>query len=134
MISIGDMPHDEQVSLTLAVMSILDGWGLSSAQQISVLNLPQGTPRRAMRKYRDNTPLPDAPGVMERLEHIVGITDALRTSYPHNPAMGNLWLQQRSKHFQGQIPLAIIVNEGLDGLVKIRMHLDCSYDWHTDTD
>lgn len=130
---LSEMPHDEQVSLTLAVMAILDSWGLSSEQQIAVLNLPEKTPLRAMRRFRENTPFPDAPGVMERLEHIVGIADALRTTYPHNPAMGGLWLQQRSKRFEERPPLALIVEEGLDGLIKVRMHLDCSYDWHVDS-
>lgn len=132
MISISEMPHDEQIALTQAVMGILDNWGLSSEQQIAVLSLPSGTPLRAMRRYRENTPFPDTPGVMERLEHIIGIADALRTSYPHNPPMGIMWLQQRSKKFPERAPLAIIVDDGLEGLVHVRMHLDCSYDWHID--
>lgn len=133
MMSIGEMPHAEQVSLTKAVMAILDSWGLSSAQQIAILSLPQGTPVRAMRRYRENTPFPDTPDVMVRLEHIVGITDALRTTYPRNPPMGVLWLKQTNKRFQERPPLALIVEEGLEGLVEVRSHLDCSYDWHVDS-
>ena len=103
------MTPDEQVTLTVLIMEILDGWGLSSAEIISLLDLPDKTPTRALRRYRENTAFPVTAGLNERLEHILGITDALRTSYPHNPQMGKIWIRQRSKKLQNQIPLQIIV-------------------------
>ena len=121
---------DEQVSLTTRIMDILDGWGMSSAEIISLLALPDKTPTRALRRYRDDTPFPITPELNERIEHIIGITDALRTSYPHNPQMGKMWIRQRSKKLQNKIPLQIIVEKGLEGVVEVRKHLDCSYDWH----
>lgn len=124
------MTLDEQISLTTRIMDILDGWGMSAAEIISLLALPEKTPTRALRRYRDNTPFPVSEELNERIEHIIGITDALRTSYPHNPQMGKMWIRQRSKKLQNQIPLQIIVENGLEGVVEIRKHLDCSYDWH----
>ena len=97
-----------------------------------LLDLPKGTPSRALRKYREQTPFPDDQAVMQRLEQIVGIAEALRTSYPHNPAMGTLWLQKRNNRFQDRAPLSIMVEGGMEGLLAVRMHLDCSYDWHLD--
>ena len=129
-----DMSYEDRIALTRAIMSILDEWGLQGADQVTVLDLPQGTPLRSLRKYRDNTPFPDHPATLERIEHIIGIADALRTSYPHNPPMGALWLRQVNRRFQDRSPLAIIVDDGLDGLVHVRSHLDCSYDWHVDKD
>ena len=125
-----DMTQDEQVALTVRIMDILDGWGMTSAEIISVIALPEKTPKRALRRYRENTAFPVSPELEERLNHIVGITDALRTSYPHNPHMGKMWIRQRSKKLNNQIPLQIIVEGGLEGIVEIRKHLDCSYDWH----
>lgn len=125
-----NMDYDECVALTKVIMSILDSWGLSGEHQISVLDLPAGTRKRALRRYRENTPLPDDDAVYARVEHIVGIADALRTSYPHNPAMGVIWMQQSNDRFQKRSPLQIIVEDGLAGLQEIRTHLDCSYDWH----
>ena len=122
--------HDECVSLTRSIMSILDGWGLSGEHIMSVLSLPGGTPLRALRRYRDNTPFPDDESVYERVEHIIGIADALRTTYPHNPPMGILWLQQTNKRFEERPPLQVIVEGGLQGLMEVRAHLDCAYDWH----
>lgn len=133
MSDMSDMNQADQLALTRAVMGILDGWGLSAEAQMLLLDLPKGTPGRALRKYREHTPFPDDLAVMQRLEQIIGIADALRTSYPHNPAMGTIWLQQRNNRFQGRAPLTVMVDDGMDGLLAVRMHLDCSYDWHLDS-
>ena len=127
-----NLSPDEQVELTVQIMEILDGWGMSAEEIISLLALPPKTPGRALRRYRENTAFPMTNEVIERLEHIVGITEALRTSYPHNPQMGKIWIRQKSKKLNNQIPLQIIVENGLEGIIEIRKHLDCSYDWHVD--
>ena len=126
------MTQDEQVALTVQIMETLDSWGMSSEEIISLIALPTKTPTRALRRYRENTAFPVSPELEERIQHIVGINDALRTSYPHNPNMGKMWMRQRSKKLNNQIPLQIIVENGLEGIVEIRKHLDCSYDWHSD--
>lgn len=125
-----NMTHDEQITVTVGIMEILDSWKMSAAEIISLLDLPEKTPTRALRKYRDSTPFPVSASLVERIEHIIGITDALRTSYPHNPQMGQMWIRQRSKKLNNQIPLQIIIEEGLQGIIEVRKHLDCSYDWH----
>lgn len=124
------MTEDEKITLTVRIMEILDGWGMSAAEIISLLALPDKTPTRALRRYRENTAFPISVETEERIEHIIGITDALRTSYPHNPQMGKMWIRQRSKKLKNEIPLQIIVEKGLEGIIEIRKHLDCSYDWH----
>ncbi len=125
-----DLTPDEQVALTVRIMEILDDWGMSSAEIISLIALPDKTPTRALRRYRENTAFPVSIELDERVRHIIGITDALRTSYPHNPHMGKMWIRQRSKKLNNQVPLQIIIENGLEGIIEIRKHLDCSYDWH----
>ncbi len=125
-----NMSNEECTSLAGMIMSILDSWGLNGQAIMSVLNLPQGVPLRALRRYRENTAFPKDEGVYERVDHIVGIYDALRTTYPHNPPMGLIWLRQRHQRFQDRSPLQVIVEDGLEGLVRVRIHLDCTYDWH----
>ena len=124
-----NMSYEECVSLTRSIMAILDEWGLSAKQLAFILDLPKGTPTRALRRYRDNTPFPSDESVYQRIEHIIGIADALRTTYPHNPPMGTLWMRQSNKRFGDRSPLHKIVTEGLDGLEAVRSHLDCAYDW-----
>lgn len=128
--NMGSKTKAEQITITQNIMEILDGWGLSSAHMISVLALPEKTPGRAFRKYRENTPFPLSSEVEQRVEHIGGIAEALRTSYPHNPQMGNIWIRQASKKLNNRIPLELIVEGGLSGIVEIRKHLDCTFDWY----
>ena len=127
--SFSAMTNEECVMLTRMIMSILDSWGLTGQAQMDILNLPKGIPVRALRRYRENTPFPDDAAVYERVDHIVGIYDALRTTYPHNPPMGVLWMKQSNTRFQDQSPLQVIVEGGLQGLLRVRTHLDCTYDW-----
>ena len=124
-----NMSHDECVELAQSIMAILDGWGLNGKQLTFILALPKGIPTRALRRYREDTPFPQDAAVYERVEHIIGITEALRTTYPHNPAMGALWMKQSNKRFGGVSPLQKVVIEGLEGLSEVRSYLDCSYDW-----
>ena len=125
-----NMTADEQVLFTKDIMAILDSWGMSAADIIFILALPEKTPTRALRRYRENTAFPFTTDVEERLEHIHGITDALRTSYPHNPNMASMWIRQKNKKLNNDTPVEIITELGLQGLIKIRQHVDCSYDWH----
>ncbi len=124
-----DMNHEECAALARSIMAILDSWGLRGKQLAFILDLPKGTPTRALRRYREDTPFPQDASVYERVEHIIGIAAALRTTYPLNSAMGAVWMKQSNKRFGGIPPLQKIVTEGLDGLSAVRSYLDCSYDW-----
>ena len=125
-----EMSHEECVELARSIMVILDGWGLNAKQLSELLALPKGTPTRALRRYREDTPFPNDATLYQRVEHIIGIAEALRTSYPHNPPMAALWMKQANKRFHGISPIRKIVTEGLEGLLEVRGHIDCSYDWH----
>ena len=124
-----EMSHEDRIAMARAIIAILDSWGLSDSQQVAVLALPKGTPVRAVRRYRENTPLPDDDAVRERVEHVVGIAEALRTTFPRNSQMGPQWLREPHRRFAQRAPLALIVEEGLSGLIAVRSHLDCAFAW-----
>lgn len=124
------MSHEQRVELTRGVVAILEHWGIAAAQQVALLGLPEDTKPRAMRRYREDTPLPDDERVMERVEHFIGIADALRTTYPRNASMDAVWLHRENDRFDNRAPLAVMLEDGLDGIVAVRIHLDCAYDWH----
>ena len=63
------------------------------------------------------------------IEHLMGIADALRTTFPRNASIGLLWLKQPCKRLRRRRPLDIIVEDGLSGLITVRTHLDCSFAW-----
>jgi len=121
---------EDRSELTRAIVNILDDWGLSATQQIVLLALPENTRPGAFRQFRQNTPFPEDERVMERIDHVIGIADALRTSYPHNARMAAIWLNRINHRFDNRAPLAAMLEDGLAGLLAVRVHLDCAYDWH----
>lgn len=121
--------HEDRLALTKLIMSLLDQWGVPAADQIAVLALPSETRTRHLKRYCEDTPLPDDPRVMERVEHLVGIAEALRTTYPRNVHMATRWLNRPHRRFQQRTPLAVMVEGGLDGLRAVRADLDCTYAW-----
>lgn len=124
-----DYTEDEMKTITKAVMSYLDDWNLSSVQSLSVLGLTGMSKARQIQNFRKGiVPFPEAPELMERIDHIVGISDALRTTYPFSENMRLLWMRRPHRRFKKTAPLAVIVNEeSLKGLVMVRTEVDCSY-------
>ncbi len=125
-----DLSPEQKIEFTHRVINMLDDWRLDDSQQIQLLGLPEETRARQIRKYRKDTPLPDDEKLMERVEHLLGIADALRTSYPTNAAGGSMWLNRRNSRFKDRTPLKAMLEDGLSSIVAIRIHLDCAYDWH----
>lgn len=111
------------------VVDMLDEWGIKASDQMSILALPEGTPTRMLRRYHEDTPLPDDPAVMQRVEHLLGIADALRTTFPRNAKIGLLWLKQPCRRLRSRRPMDIMIEDGLSGLITVRTHLDCSFAW-----
>lgn len=113
-------------------MRILDEWGLSGKNTINILALPIKTRTRHLERFREGEPLPNSQVVLERIEHIAGIADALRTSYPRNAHMGIIWMRTPHKRFQKQTPLQVLAERGLSGLSglrAVRAELDCVFAW-----
>lgn len=119
---------DDRMRITRKTMELLDAWGVSPGDQLTVLAMPAGTRSRELRKFRDETPFPDEPSLMERVVHLLEIDEALRTTYPRNSRMGERWMKQPSRHFRGRRPVERL-SEGLAGIIAVRAHLDCTYAW-----
>jgi len=126
--------HDERVEATRLIIALLDNWGVSDSDQINLLGLPAGTRSRSIRGYRRDTPLPESPDVYERVEHLAGIAEALRTSHPMNPAAGAVWMRQTNHRFGNRAPIEAMLEDGLAGIRAVRIHLDCAYDWDVNGD
>lgn len=124
---------DHNIEITQAVMHALDDWKLDGEHILSIMALPEKVKVRHLSQYRNSCAFPDTPEVNERLRHILGIIDALATSYPTNPRMSLFWMTRNSKKFQNRAPVQVIIEDNLEGLITIRKHLDCSYDWFGDS-
>lgn len=125
--------EDERMALTQGIVNLLDHWGANAESQVLILALPAGNRPGAMRQFRKNTPFPDDHRVLERIEHLLGIADALRTAHPRNANMDAIWMNRPNRLFDQRTPLDVMIEDGLDGVVAVRAQLDCAYDWQTST-
>lgn len=119
---------DEQTEISNMIISLLNGWGVSSTDQVTILAMPENIRPRAMRRY-ESLPFPDEPQIWERVEHLAGIADALRTMYPLYPQMSAIWMNKANNRFKNRTPLVSMLEDGLDGIIAVRAHLDCTFDW-----
>ncbi|MCG6976787.1 MAG: DUF2384 domain-containing protein [Acidiferrobacterales bacterium] len=130
--NVTNLSHDERVQISELIMGILENWQVPAADQVELLGLPAGTRPRSLKRYHEGTPLPEDPAIWERISHLAGIADALRTSYPRNHRMASVWLVRSNSRFGNRTPLATMLEDGLIGINAVHMHLDCSFDWHID--
>jgi hypothetical protein len=123
------LTEQDRIDLGRLVINTLDEWGISPSDQIVMLALPGKVSGRHLRRYQDDTPLPDDPDVLKRVEHLLGIADALRTTFPRNNRIAVIWLQQPCRRLRRRRPVDIMLEDGLSGLITVRTHLDCSFAW-----
>lgn len=124
-----DITMEDRIDLARAVVAIMDEWGVDAADQLSIMGFPEDTPPRKLRLYRDETPLPDDDRILERVEHLIHIADALRTTYPISRNMRSIWMHRPVRRLRRRTPISIMVEDGLEGIIRVRSHLDCSYMW-----
>ncbi|HIP52590.1 MAG TPA: DUF2384 domain-containing protein [Chromatiales bacterium] len=124
-----DLTTDERLALTRSVIHLLEEWGLQPRDIIHLLALPDDIKPRHLGRYKFNTPFPDNPEVMRRIEYVVKIADALRTSFPRNPQQCSRWLRQSNHRFGRQAPLAMMLEDGENGLINVLARLDCTFAW-----
>ncbi len=120
---------EQQLMRTQKVMNALDEWGLSGEQILTVLNLPETERSRHLAKYRKDTPFPDDDKVSSRVVFLLGIIDALRTSYPRNIQMGARWMAAPHVRLKNRCPLQAMLEDGETGVVAVLSELDCAYAW-----
>jgi len=125
-----DYTEEEFMFITKTVMKVLDTWNLTTEQTVGVLGLSKNTRKRELDKYRTLKAFPKSETIIKRLSHIVGISDALRTTFPRNVNMSEKWMKTQHRRFDNETPLNIILEEGINGLCKVRSELDCTFAWN----
>ena len=122
--------NEEMVQLTQAVVTYLDEWKLTPEQMIEIVGLPEKTKARHIQQYRNrDKAFPQTEDVLARIDHINGIADALRTTFPFSQQMRYLWLYKPHRRFRKKRPIEVIFNEGVHGLMRVRVEVDCTYGW-----
>lgn len=119
---------EEMTALTKAVIHHMDEWKISGEDMLVILGLGEEVHPRHLQQYRQgDKSFPQTPEMMDRIDHIVGIADALRTTFPFSSQMRVMWLSKPHRRFQRSDPLAVMLAEGVDGLMRVRIEVDCAY-------
>lgn len=122
------MAELDMKALTQAIIRHLDEWELSNEETLVLLGLENSVRSRHVASYRQGDKiLPSTEDTIQRIEHIIGIADALRTTFPFSSQMRLLWLRKAHRRFQNRSPLTVMLTEGVEGLLKVRIEVDCSY-------
>jgi len=120
---------EQNLLRTQKVMNALDEWGLSGEQILAVLDFPKTERSRHLAKYRKDTPFPEDENVASRVAFLLGIIDALRTTYPRNLQMGARWMAAPHVRLKNRCPLQAMLEDGETGVVAVLSELDCAYAW-----
>ena len=120
---------EQQLLRTQKVMESLDEWGLTGEQILAVLDFPETERSRHLARYRKDTPFPDNENVTCRVKFLLGIIDALRTTYPRNLQMGARWMAVPHVRLKNRCPLQAMLEDGEVGVVAVLSELDCAYAW-----
>ena len=117
-----------EIAIARNTMRLLDEWGLDSKQIIRLLALPNNIRSRHLEKFRNGHSFPESKATNARIEHIVGIADALRTTFPRNSHMSSRWLRTPHRRFRNKTPMETML-QSETGLLRVRSELDCAYAW-----
>lgn len=126
------MNEAQKIAFTRGIIALLDDWKIRDADQVGLLGLPDDTRSRQIRSYRQGSSIfpEDNPRLNEYIDHLLGIEDALRTSNPCNASAGSMWMNRVNNRFKDRTPVNAMLEDGINGIVAVRIHLDCAYDWH----
>ena len=119
----------QRIIVTQKIMTAVDEWGLSGEQILAVLDFPQGERSRHLQKYRKETPFPDQEAINSRVVRLMGIIDALRTTYPRNLNMGPRWMNTPHRRMSNRTPIHTMLEDGDSGVIAVLSELDCTYAW-----
>ncbi len=126
------LSENERLQLAQQVVAILISWDLCNEDQMALLGLPPETKPRQMSHYRQGSrPLPEDEGVLERVQHILGIQESLDRLFPLNRNMPRFWIRNRSKLFRYRAPLELMLTEGLAGMGRVWSQIDCTRHWES---
>lgn len=124
-----NLTEAQRLAITKKIMTAVDEWGLSGEQILAMLDMPQGHRTRHLQQYRKDAPLPDVEQVNNRIVRLLGIIDALRTTYPRNLQMGARWMKMPHRRLKKRTPLTTMLEDGETGVIAVLAELDCTYAW-----
>lgn len=105
-----------------AFFPIAAAWDLSVIEQRALLGWPAAS---TFHKYKSGSLGTLSFDTLTRLSLVLGIYKALQLLYPE-PSLADAWVRMPNTNemFGGKPPLALMIDDGIDGLYRVRRLLD----------
>lgn len=105
-----------------AFFPIAAAWDLSVIEQRALLGWPAAS---TFHKYKSGSAGTLSFDTLTRLSLVLGIYKALHILYPE-PSLADAWVRMPNQNpiFGGAPPLALMMDDGIDGLFRVRRLLD----------
>ncbi len=123
-----DLSTQDKSSITINIMQILENWKLSDAEQLHLLNQDEIKSRHLYQYRKGDKVFEFDADFINRSKMILGIHDALGTTYPTNKDYGPIWLRRAQKKFKGKQPIELMLS-GTAGMKRVWYFLDCTQSW-----
>ncbi|RUA06281.1 MAG: DUF2384 domain-containing protein [Gammaproteobacteria bacterium] len=123
------MTNKQKNQLTFRLMQVMENWKLEDVDQLALLGLTDTLKPRHLYLYRRGDKAFDFDqSVINRSEMIMGIHEALGTTYPTNREYASIWLKRSVKKFKQKAPLELMLS-GETGMKRVWHFLDCTQGW-----
>ncbi len=125
-----EITQETIADLAPQVMNMLEEWKVTPKYCLDLMGVGELAKPRDLVRFRDKSKaFPFSQDIAERFEQIIGIYEALHTAHPHSRDMRSLWLRRKHRRFNKSSPMALMLSDGLQGMVRVHIELDCSYGW-----
>jgi len=129
MINVAKITNEQKNQLTFRLMQVMENWKLEDQDQVALLGLSDSLKPRHLYLYRRGDKSFDFnQTTMNRSEMIMGIHEALGTTYPTNREYASIWLKRSVKKFKQKAPLELMLS-GETGMKRVWHFLDCTQGW-----
>lgn len=102
--------------------NIARAWQLTTSEERALLGWPASS---TFHKYKSGDHGTLSYDTLTRVSLVVGIYKSLQILYPE-PQFADRWIRMPNSHplFGGRPPLALMIDDGIDGLHRVRRLLD----------
>jgi len=129
MVDASKLDQEQKNQLTFDLCQVLENWQLADEDQLSLLGLSGKIKPRHLYQFRRGDKAFDFDSNLNsKVEMILGIYEALGTTYPTNKDYPAIWLKRSVRKFKNKAPLELMLS-GDVGMKRVWHFLDCTQGW-----